>query len=1020
MAAIPARKTDSATALAQEVLGVYKRLADGAGGAGTPEERFASAVSQQQQHRPKPRRKKRAAGAGRPPSALGQMEARDDGGVWRPVELLAEMRGGRFRLRVLDGSARELVVGGDAIRAARKPARGAVLLPKGAAAWAGDEREIVVAHVASEAAAAEADACPPPETSTGLGAYNTVPSKVRKYYTLEKCYEELGRSRTERAMMERENAALKGRIRSLEKQGAYQLDDLLTRAAPMLRVSFRVLGRDALPAKDARQLEELYNVLLQAQGTAADGEGGAGGAWHEYVLRGTKADCFQAVANLKNRGFPVEVSGERADNEVALHTAARLTSSQASNPLVDKGDIGYVCAVHDDASPPTYDVRFAGGVLTGLSPDRKEIVPLQSPVLWCNVAKVNMPLAAHGHFNIVKAELQNERERSRDLERRVEALKAAQDRSSNGEEVKRIAQHIEASKSEAELLQMQQRTIAELTRKLDDAVAEKEQLSRRFGDLQGQSDGAVRALQDNLREERAARIVAERLQQLEGTWRCGDSVEGGVGGSTTVPPSAAKVFEIVASADKHLRFSEVSNEGVVVTGVLVPCGSGTERVPPALVGIGEYRVQLSDGGVVWLGRTDKGRLVRAYRSSAGERSEVVTVATKVEGATPAAATPRRGTGDDAAAAAAAAAAPATADESAVPASEHEARAALREATAALETKDAELQEVLRAFDAAKKKGAGAGEQADELRELRRDLDRMRDAVDERDAVIADLRRSGAGAGAGVSDAATAAEEAPDAGVDAELHRLRAAVEERDAQLRDLRSRPAAVPPPAATADDSGEVAELRARVEAGVAEAAGLRARAAEAEGELAAAREERGGMEAALAERNRRVVQLQAAVVQAAQDEGGGGGSSEAAREAEAREAKLRKELKGMQEQVDAAYKAAQTAEMKRMDLKDKADEQSERLRKHKPMALLWKVCVFKGGCHMQFTLKKIPNNFTTGIRNGAAGKLTTKASQSLVRLQPATHPRVCAHTHTQVPLSALLDRFVVAISGLLCKVTL
>ena len=229
-----------------------------------------------------------------------------DGGVWSPATVVSQNLSGTFTVKVQGrDSPREVVVSPSRLRAAKR--RTSVLLPKGASAWTHEggagqatTHAVVYPNVADRAETYVETY--QPETSVALGPVRQ-PGRhaIRrpKYYTLERCYEELGKSRTEHAILERENATLKGRIRAVEKQGVYQLDDLLSRAAPLMRVFFTLLGgpneRKSLPQGKVREVEDVYNVMLRALDTSAE--------LRQYCLRGAKCDCYQALGGLQNSGI---------------------------------------------------------------------------------------------------------------------------------------------------------------------------------------------------------------------------------------------------------------------------------------------------------------------------------------------------------------------------------------------------------------------------------------------------------------------------------------------------------------------------------------------------------------------------------------------------------------------------------------------------------------------------------------------------------------------------------------------
>ena len=670
-------------------------------------------------------------------------------------------------------------------------------------------------------------------------------------------------------------------------------------------------------------------------------------------------------------------------------------------PRARPGTTGFVTRAIAAEGGKVYDVQFPWGTMHALSVEKGEVTPLHSPVLWCNAQRLCMPVVNNGHFTALKAELDKAKEGAEDLRRQLEVQRSGQAHSGYAEEVKRISEHIASGKDSAEKGLLAQAKLAELSKKFEDAEEEKRSLARQLNQVSTQCGSELERVQQKLREETTARLLAESHMHLEGQWSCVDS--GQIIDDTE--NKTVKLFEITRSPDHELLFREILPSGEELSGTLRPCRN-SDDAPPAVARLAEYKSTLSDGGTLWIGRTDKNKIVRAYRRNAADRVEHVTVATKVlddtanmppyiqgvcprctHRATPQGTprvpekqetplpTPKQSEANEAG-----------------PTADPEEERKLEDLKQALLTKETELQELLRSFEALK--NDSAAELADlkeklnnadhttpktlvdpDTRALNKELNMLRDLVDEKDGEIAELKSNSGGVDPDralkkevtmlrdllderdgeITELKNAGGKPVDSdtrGLKKELDVLRGLLEERDGEISELRGKLSDAPPKTDpdTRALNKELTMLRGLLEERDAEISELRSTPPEEvtkgtpsppatpavdQSELNAQKEEietwQRKAEAALKQVSEKDVLLKKlqsdadaseGMVQQVQD--------------------LKGSLSKMQEQLTNAEAVASEEKKVATRLEADATQVQERLQQHKPLALLWKVCLF------------------------------------------------------------------------------
>ncbi|KAJ9449410.1 hypothetical protein DIPPA_31865 [Diplonema papillatum] len=598
--------------LALQLRDVYKQMcstAEGRAEASTAFEMTREEAQQAAARSPSAHGGKSPKGSGRKGYGrlgLGYLEAREEEtGVWWPVSLVCENANGTFRVKVHEtepraGGAREMVVPQQDLRAVKR--RTAVLLPKGATAWTTGaapegkgrprragvpnkaDRQKQVAVVVRDAAGAE-----------------------KTYYTLERCYEDLGRARQEKGLLEKEVASLRARMRQAEKQGALQLDDLIAHASPMARLTTAPAqdGRKPSP-KQLKHWEDVHNVLIREDPSQSG----------SFVVRGTPYDC-RAVADA----MQATVEKEASDDDIAVNTAVRVTDPGTLAKLrcdaFSIAAVGFVHRIDAAASPPVYTVQLPGGTE---SLGAHQFTALQSPVLWSTAAKTSTPVADARHVAILKNEVSTLRDRLLRAEQQLEARRGASTK--HDDEVKRIAAQVEQQDAGAAAHAKRREQVQALESNLKKSEAQIAELNAQLSSLVRTSSEELKTMQQKVRVEKAARIQVERTTTLEGQW---------VADPKHATDDQPRVYEIVRTNADELVFRQLTGS-FELSGRLVEAGA--RDAPAAMCGVAEFYAELSDGGCVWLGRIEGMKLLSVYKAGRGRAAEVVRVAAKLKEALP--------------------------------------------------------------------------------------------------------------------------------------------------------------------------------------------------------------------------------------------------------------------------------------------------------------------------------------------------------------------------------------------------
>eukprot|EP01063_Lacrimia_lanifica_P032854 TRINITY_DN5687_c0_g1_i1.p1 TRINITY_DN5687_c0_g1~~TRINITY_DN5687_c0_g1_i1.p1 ORF type:complete len:802 (+),score=327.63 TRINITY_DN5687_c0_g1_i1:87-2492(+) len=532
---------------------------------------------------------------------VGFLEARDEQGVWWPVTVVSENQDKSFTVRVRASKKcdrKEMVVPESALRAGKR--RTAVMLPKGASVWtdrnAGKgEVSVVVPDAEALRDGPPAPLYDQPETAVATG---------KAYYTLERCYEELANTRNERALLAREVSALRGKLRAVERQSVVQLDDLLGKAVPQTKLTVSTTDAAFPKKQNIKHWEDVHNVMIRVAPPPAA---------NQLVIRGAKRDCFNVFSALDGAG----VVSEEHDDEFAVNSAVRFAAGD--RPGVSANAVGYVASL--SAAGDAADVRFAEALVEAVP--LKDLVLVQSPILWCSAAKISVPLVCHGHFNILKNELMKERTKAEQLAGRLEMAKHKGGGSAmqRDVDVKKLADFVDMTQAEKDSVGVLRGRVGELELALQRSEEERAQLRSQIEAVGEMTRDEVAKLKQRVREEKTGKLLAENHMAMEGQWRC----EAGEG-------RAGRTFEILANNAGDLVFREhVTQDGAPgydIHGVLHPIGDPS-KAPAAVASVAEYTAALNDGGTLWLGRSERCKLVRAYRGSVEEKVEVVSTAVKV-------------------------------------------------------------------------------------------------------------------------------------------------------------------------------------------------------------------------------------------------------------------------------------------------------------------------------------------------------------------------------------------------------